>query len=194
MKVIIFDNNNLSADKNLPVGWYIVADSALSNWGKPFYVPENCNLVTVSLSMALKISKLGKYISPRFAGRYFHEFAPALHFRLPELRSLLMNLGLPVTPALSFDKSVMTADFKELPENPKDISMSLKLNGSTRAEWKFTDLNIQPEELIHNFSIMNTLKMGDLILPSLTVGVPVVQGDVIEVESPLFSDLRIKVK
>ena len=192
MKAIVFENKY---DGSAPMAdfhpWYVVADSALSNSGKPFYIPEYCGDAAVKVGIAVKISKLGKYIEPRFAPRYFKEYAPILHFVLPEMMKALEERKMPVSPAVSFDKSIIAGDWIPCNEDLPAINLVLELNGHNAKEWKYeTDIEV----LIHEFSKMNTLKMGDVIIPPLSEGIVIKQGDFLQVKSNKTSPFSVKVK
>lgn len=194
MKAIVFQNYLKEEPGKPEITWYSVADSSLSNIGKPFYIPEDCGKVTVSLGIALKCCKLGKYIEPRFAYRYYKEFAPVLHFILSDLRKLLTQKKLPWTSAVSFDKSVVIGDWRELPERPEGLNLILKLNGKIEREWHYNKMICGPEILIHEFSKMNTIKMGDIMIPDVTEGLLINEGDYLEVLTDGKTAFSVKVK
>lgn len=179
MKVVVFCNNHKSEGNKKTVGWYLVADSAISNSGKPFFVPDE-EKVEGRLSMAVRISRLGKSISPRFAHRYYHEIAPAVHFQLPERLELLQRDSLPISPAVSFDRSVM-ADFYQETEELRNINLSMRLNGQEVLSLSQEDFLRPVDELISEFSKTNTLKIGDVLLPCLSPAVKVDIGDYLEI-------------
>lgn len=179
MKVIVIDNNFQGDVK--PVSWYVVADSALSNSGKPFYIPEEGGEVEVHLSMAVRFSRLGKYIEPRFAKRYFKEIAPALHFRLEEMKRELITLGLPVSAAVSFDRSVMADKYRNIEDDYDSLKVELLKNGESVGSLKPADMANPLEELIHRYSKTNTIKMGDVMLPAVGPGLKIKEGDRLDV-------------
>ena len=194
MKVVIFENNYHGSEASGKPSWYVTADSALSNTGKPFYLPEAEGDVTVWLGMAVKINRLGKYIMPKFAGRYFSEVAPAVCFQLTDLKHSLLQQGLLPSPALSFDRAVMAADFVPAQMPFENLSLQLLKNAEPVAEWKAGSMVMSIADTIHEFSKTNTLKMGDLFLPSITGNIKIEEGDYLEVtdgKRPLF---HVKVK
>lgn len=194
MKVIAYYNNYGPTGASLLPSWSVIADSALSNLGKPFYVPENIGEVTVSISPALKICRLGKYIEPRFAHRYYKEFAPAVHFQLPSLMQRFSDSNLPVSPALSFDRSVMAADFRGLDNEFTNLSFQLYINGELREEWSGREMKMSQDDVIYEYSKMNTLKMGDVILPAIGNPVAIKEGDLLEVNCMNCKAFSVKIK
>lgn len=159
-------------------GWFYIADSAISNTGKPFYLPEGSGPVAGALSIAIRISRLGKGISSKFASRYYSEIAPAVHFHLPELASKLRECGLPTDPSHNFDRALMVGEFK--PFSP-DAAATLRLNGEVVTELSLQNPSVDTDKAIEDISRMNTLKMGDLLLPALSHDIILNEGDLMEV-------------
>lgn len=190
--VIVGNTATDSEDKRprLP-GWHLLADSAVSNTGKPFYVPEVESPTEARVSFAVRIERLGKSIAEKFSRRYFSQMAPALNFRLPRLYDKLSEEGLSGDPALNFDKALFVGDF--IPYT-NDATLKLYKNGEPVASFDFSMLERGVEALIPFVSEMNTLKIGDLLLPGLSQGVEVKEGDVLEIrvnDSPAF---QVKIK
>lgn len=191
MKVFVIVNNYLQAHPSQTTGWYIVADSAVSNTGKPFYLPENLGKTVVSLSAAVKISRLGKAVSPKFAQRYYSDYAPALHFHLPDYASSLLKAGLPADPSRSFDKSLIVGEFLSN-EGPECLEMWV--NGQKKAEFSFDNLIYPINEIISEISVLNTIKMGDILIPGLSEEISLNEGDLIEVKNGGATSFHVKVK
>lgn len=194
MKIILFENNYGTAGKRDRQSWFLLADSALSNRGKPFFMPDDVGIVTASASVAVRISRLGKSISPRFARRYYSQVAPVIHFQFPELKERCVREGLSFSEAVSFDKAMIHGIFMDFPENPDCLDMNLSLNGERVERWRHEDMSENIDVLISKFSEMNTMKMGDLIVPALSKGVEVKPGDRLMLENELFGSLTVKVK
>lgn len=191
MKIIVFNNNYNSEPCGHSNGWYLVADSAMTNTGKPFYLPENLGDTEVALSMAIKISRLGKNIDSKFSSRYYSELAPALHFRLPDYETELKSKGLATDASHSFDKSLFIGDFV-----PMDsiVELELRLNGDKVSLFDRNCLNMPLEDVIHKVSRLNTLKIGDIILPGLGDWVKIKEGDFLEVINKEERSFHVKIK
>ena len=191
MKVLVAANNYQSGQKDGVIGWFLLADSAVINTGKPFYLPEGYGVVTVSLGVALKISRLGKGILKKFANRYYSEFAPVLHFSLPDYERQLIEMGLPGDAARSFDKSLIVGEGKDK-ENFKEPE--LWKNGEKIFSYSFSDLSLSPDEIIAEVSLLNTLKMGDLIVAGVSPAIKIEEGDFLEVKSGEERVFHVRVK
>lgn len=191
MKIFGIENNYLPEGEGKPIGWYILADSAISNTGKPFYLPEGLGKVTVSLSIAIRLSRLGKFIDPKFAHRYYSNFAPALQFRLPDFEESLRALNLPDDAARNFDKALFIGDFQNLKGNAE---VKMLVNGEERSLFSFVGLKENIDNVLSKVSRLNTIKMGDIILPGLCPQVPLKEGDWITVLTDGLKSFEVKVK
>ena len=192
MKVALFEGN-LKNDES-PFGWYFITDSAWTNAGKPFFFPENTDMVTVSLTPVIRINRLGKFIAEKFASRYYAEMAPGVHFRLPRLREALMSRGLSPDAALSFDRSLTVGSFFPVPKEEENILMTLKINGEEKIQFHISDLKTDINGIISEISKTNTIKTGDFLVPALCGFIPVQIGDCIEVTGSFIQPLKVKVK
>lgn len=191
MKAVVAVNNPQSDKDTSIFGWYLLADSAVSNTGKPFYLPELRGVTTASLCVAVKICRLGKSVAKKFAGRYYSEICPAIHFRLPEYEKELISQGLPGDPSRSFDRSLFVGEPVEIKE---DTTFELALNREILETFSLKEIYSPLEEFLVSFSKMNTLKMGDLIIPVLKGEITMSEGDLLEVYSGENKLFHIKVK
>lgn len=202
MKVFVTVNNvkdsgqsvgDLEIDKprERSSGWYVLVDSAVSNTGKPFYVPDHLGKVTVSLSPVIRIDRLGKSVADKFAHRYFHTMAPGVHFRLSELAQQLKEEGLPTDASVNFDRSLFVGDSGPF---ETDSHYQMIVNGELKAEWNVDSLKKSIGELLSEISRLNTVKMGDLLIPGLSGEMEIKRGDLIEVRKDNQEAFRIKVK
>lgn len=191
MKVFVMTDNYKPARDDKASGWYFIADSAVTNTGKPFYVPDGVGKVEACLAPAVRISRLGKTVAPKFAHRYYGEMAASLHFRLPDLEASLIANGRPGDAAHSFDRALFVGEFFPF---DSDSTFSLNLNGTPVASFRFSDLAKDLDEIIAEISVLNTLKMGDMILPALCRGVEIKPGDILEVKHNDEKVFHIKVK
>ena len=194
MKIIVLENNYENAEIEDLLSWYLISDSALTNWGKPFFYPLEMSKVSVQASIAIRISRLGKSVSSRFAPRYYHEVAPMLHFFFPQLKEKLVNRGLSFSRAVSFDKSLIYGEFKEMPDDMENLKLDLTVNRQLAVNFDISKLRYGIDELIPKVSEMNTLKMGDLILPALSEPVEIFIGDLIELKGGFVNPLSVKIK
>jgi len=179
MKTFIIENNLYCGQEGKPV-WSFLPDSALCNAGKPFFIPENTDSIRAFISPIIKISRLGKSIAPRFSKRYYSEAAPAIHFRDMEKRDFLIKHGLPADMSQAFDRSMILGNFENADLILEETPLSLYKNNEKVDEWKIDNLNTTVDGLFPEISASNTLKMGDYLIPALSLGVDVKIDDNLE--------------
>lgn len=178
MKIIGIENNYSPAASDSTQAWFVLADSAITNTGKPFYIPENVGRVNVSPGIALRINRLGKHIAPRFAGRYYSEHVPVLLFSLPDMEADLRSKGLPTDASRNFDRALFAGDFKSRDELEE---LALYKNKDKVSLFSLCNLVLSIENIISRVSEINTLKIGDLIIPALGESVNIDIDDFLEV-------------
>ena len=196
MKIMVVENNyslyRESRGMETKTGWYVLSDSSMTNTGKPFYLPEDMGATGVAVSVAVRISRLGKHIDRKFAPRYYSEFAPALHFKFADYEKRLTSAGLPKDPAMNFDRALFVGEFREAAScNPL---FQLYLNKQCVSEFDLKALNMDVDEIIEELSKLNTLKMGDLILPGLTPWIMVNPDDLLDLIHEEKKEFHVKVK
>lgn len=193
MKTFVFDNNyNLEQAPEI-TSWYFLADSSLANAGKPFFIPDFAKEFEAIPTIAVRINRLGKSVSPKFAERYYAEFAAAIHFRSIDLLQRLHDLNLSPDAATSFDRSFIMTEFMPIPKAPS-IIIQMKRNGETVQELNTERMWLPVNDVISRASIANTLKIGDLIVPALPEGIITAIGDTFELSTPDKTLLTVQIK
>ena len=71
------------------------ADSALLKDRKPFFVPDFMGRIDYETELVVRISRLGKGISQRFAHRYYDAVTVGIDFTARDLQQKLRAQGLP---------------------------------------------------------------------------------------------------
>lgn len=197
MKIIVADSEpSISGN----AGWHFLPDSALTNLGKPFYVPDFANRFEARLSVALRINRIGKTVAKKFAHRYFSHVAPAVTFCAADIRERLVKENLPVDMAYSFDRSLIVGDFIPVEKflelksyhicKTDLLSDTPSFKGSIDCDTYIDAAN----SMIEKVSTMNTIKMGDLFLPVSTSPFEVKIGDRLWVTLAGEDVFRISVK
>lgn len=136
------------------------SDSSLLVNRKPFFVPEYVSQVTAYPCLILRVSKLGKNISPRFASRYYDAYAGGLHLEASNLLTAARENGRSWTKAIAIDGTAPVGNFVSLAEG-ESISENFvfSMNEETvTPRWIAT-----PEEAIAEISRYMTIRQGDLI-------------------------------
>lgn len=192
MKTFIVEHN--SGDSTTPLHWYFIPDSALSNTGKPLFMPEGCDVLTAYIAPAIRFSRLGKCIGARFAGRYFNEWLPGIHFRDNKLRCSLLSQGLPPDMSHAFDRSLFLGKPLGIDSLTAATPLILHLNGEPTATLNINDFPVSIEEATEAVSAQNTIKTGDILVPMLSEGVDVRIGDFIELKAGTDTLFSIAIK
>lgn len=146
--------------------WYVVPDSGILRHDNPMFVPDFDTNFRGYPSLMVKICKLGKNISPKFAERYYDEVAPGVALQASGLLEELIDDRKPWTRAVVFDKCCLTGEFKSIQEIG-DQSFEVSC-GETTIKWDPKQLTKGIGDVIAEVSRENILKTGDLILVGLT--------------------------
>lgn len=158
----------------------MVADSSLTPWRKPLFLPDFDEHFTLRLSPAVYLSRLGKSIARRFAPRYYEEGAVGFMLRAEGLYARLAAAGLPTCQAVSFDESAMISPKMPFAELASMCSAGIRIyvNGELRQTVATPDLAGRMDDAIANLSRNTTLKTGDVIFADLPdTGVDIAEGD-----------------
>ena len=156
------------------------ADSSLLNNGKPFFIPDFTTRCDYETELVVRICRLGRSISQRFAHRYYDAVTVGIDFTARDLQRELRDGGLPWDLCKGFDGSAAVGRFVEVAqmERPvQDLHFSLDINGQTVQRGHTADMLYTVDELVAYISQFFTLKMGDLIFTGTPVGVGPVHID-----------------
>lgn len=193
MKTFVFDNNYKPSEAPDFISWYFLADSALTNAGKPFFIPDFAEEFEAIPTIAIRINRLGKSVAPKFGGRYYSEFVPAIHFRAKDLLNRLRDLRLPADKACSFDRSFIMGEFRPFPASGV-IEVTLVKNGEIVSGFKSSKLLSSVNETVAEASYADTLKIGDLIVPGLPQGIDIAISDILELTTDGCAALTVQIK
>lgn len=83
MKTIIMAANVAGASQSNARAWYFLPDSAISNAGKPFFIPETDTVAEAVLAPVIKINRLGKTIAPAVRPQILLRAGPGHSFPAP---------------------------------------------------------------------------------------------------------------
>lgn len=152
---------------------FIKPDTALLRDNEPFYLPSFSTDVHYEIELVLKINKMGKNISPKFAHKYYEEIGLGIDFTARDLQAKLKEKGLPWEKAKGFNGSAPISNF--LPKSQfadlKNLNFSLQINGETRQNGNTSLMLWDFDEIIAEISKYFTLKTGDLIFTGTPAGV-----------------------
>ena len=158
---------------------FMKPDSAILLKQHPFVIPEFSEDIHHELEVIVKINKVGKYIEPKFAHKYYDEIGVGIDFTARDLQQKLKDKGLPWEKAKAFDGSAVIGDFvsKNDFKSLDNLNFELMNNGVTVQKGNTSFMLWKIDELIAYVSQFFTLKIGDIIFTGTPEGVAVVRPD-----------------
>jgi 2-keto-4-pentenoate hydratase/2-oxohepta-3-ene-1,7-dioic acid hydratase in catechol pathway len=158
---------------------FMKPDSAILLRQHPFVIPEFSEDIHHELEVIVKINKVGKYIEPKFAHKYYDEISIGIDFTARDLQQKLKDKGLPWEKAKAFDGSAVIGDFvsKNDFKSLDNINFELTNNGVTVQKGNTSFMLWKIDELIAYVSQFFTLKIGDIIFTGTPEGVAIVRPD-----------------
>jgi len=190
MKIICIGRNYAEHAKELnnplpevPV-FFLKPDSAILRRNRPFYYPDFSEDIHYELELIVRINKLGKHISQKFASTYYNEIGLGIDFTARDLQKKAKSAGLPWEIAKAFDQSAAISTFINLESTSKPIGnldIQLDINGHRVQKVNTSEMIFHVDKLISYVSRFMTLKTGDILFTGTPSGVgPVKIGDRLE--------------
>ena len=168
MKIIIV-GNNYAERPELRTDTPLISfkpDSALVRDGKPFFLPDFSTRIEYELSVVVRVDRLGKCISPKFAHRYYQEVTVGIDWTARDLQEQLQQQGWSWELSKCFDNSAALGEFVPLSEVGGDIQhlpFRLDIDGQTVLQGDTAQMNHRVDDTLAYISRYMTLKMGDLL-------------------------------
>lgn len=176
---------------------FMKPDSAVLLKQHPFVIPEFSEDIHHEIELIVKINKVGKYIEPKFAHKYYDEISVGIDFTARDLQQKLKDKGLPWEKAKSFDGSAVIGDFLSKSEfnSLENLTFELTNNSKTVQKGDTSLMLWKVDEIIAYVSQYFTLKIGDIIFTGTPEGVAAVKpNDVLEGFLEGHKLFRIQVK
>ncbi len=204
MKILAVGMNYAAHNKELhdtllPVEPVIFSkpESSLNREGKPFFVPDFAERFDYETEIVVRINKLGKNISERFAHRYYNEVTVGIDFTARDLQEKLRAERLPWDLCKGFDGAASIGQFVDKSELPdiQNLRFHLDVDGNTVQRGWTGDMTFSVDRIISYVSRFFTLKTGDLIFTGTPAGVgPVSENQLLEgyLEDKKVLELKIK--
>lgn len=177
--------------------FFMKPDTSLVRNNNPFFYPEFTNDLQYELEVVLKINKLGRNVSEKFAHRYYNEIGLGIDFTARDLQRLCKDKGMPWEMAKAFDGSAPISSFvqKDRFENLNNINFKLEKNDVIVQKGNTNDMVFKFDHIISYVTKFITIRTGDLIFTGTPVGVgPVKVGDRLKayLEDELMLDFFIR--
>ncbi len=203
MKIICIGRNyaNHAKEMNSPIPstpmFFMKPDTALLPKKNPFFYPTFTNVLHYECEVVIRISKLGKNISEKFAYEYYHDIGLGIDFTARDLQKQCKEKGHPWEIAKAFEHSApLSEQFIDKSKLTLDnLNFTLYKNGELVQQGNTSDMIFSIDQLIAYVSQFMTLKIGDLLFTGTPEGVgPVQIGDTLtgKIEDTEMFNLKIK--
>ena len=199
MKIICIGRNYLEHAKELnnPVPkkpmFFVKPDTSLLRTHM-FYIPPFSNNIHYELELVVKIKKVGKSISKRFAQNYYDEISLGLDLTARDLQEECKEKGKPWEIAKGFDSSAPIGKWYQKGEL-NSMDFYLLKNGEKVQEGNPSQMVFDVDSIIEYVSKYMTLKKGDLIFTGTPSGVGKMEtNDVFEAYLDGKKTIELKVK
>lgn len=162
--------------------WFLKPDTALLRNNDPFYIPSFSQEVDYECELVVRINRVGRAVSERFAHRYYDEVGLGIDFTARDLQREAIAQGLPWERCKAFDRSAaISPAFVPLAELGGDVQrlrFTLAIDGEVRQQGNTAEMLFTVDRLIASVSRYMTLRMGDLLFTGTPAGVgPVRTGN-----------------
>jgi fumarylpyruvate hydrolase len=176
---------------------FMKPDSSIIKKNKPFFLPDFSDNIQYETELVVRIDKLGKAISKKFASRYYNEITLGIDITARDMQQRSSAMGLPWELSKGFDGSAPLGEFIPLREvgDIGNIDFHLDINGKRVQTGNSADMIFSIDEIIEYVSRYFTLKTGDLIFTGTPEGVgPLRINDRLEgyIGNRKLIDFRIK--
>lgn len=152
---------------------FLKPDSSIVKNNKPFFLPGFSSMIHYEVEVVVKISKLGKGISPKYAHRYFDELTVGIDITARDIQNRNSAAGLPWELSKCFDGSAPLGKFvaAESVADINNLDFRLEINGNIVQKGNTSDMIFSISEIVAYVSQFFTLKTGDLIFTGTPSGV-----------------------
>lgn len=173
MKIFRFFPHNKTANDTLynDVDVTTIPDTALLIQKRPFFIPDFTKQCMAQLVCCIRINRLGRSISRRFADRYYNanDITLGVHFIANDLLEQLQREGRPWELAIGFDNAVVVAE-KKCDTLTEQMRAELLLNDTTHTcQFEVKPLLEAFDAQIERISEFYTMRQGDILLMPLNI-------------------------
>ncbi len=171
--------------------------SALLQPNTPFYYPEFTNELNYEGELVLRVSKNGKYLQEKFAGKYYDAITAGIDFTARDIQNELKEKGLPWEKAKAWDNSAAIGKWIPIDtiKNKKAINFCLYKNKELMQQGNSGNMLHSFDKIVAYISQYFSINIGDLIFTGTPAGVgELVVGDEVELFIEEQSLLKLEVK
>jgi acylpyruvate hydrolase len=203
MKIICIGRNYAAHAKEMkaevpsvPI-FFMKPDTALLPKKSPFFYPDFTKDLHYECELVVRIKKLGKNISTRFASDYYDEIGIGIDFTARDLQKECKDKGQPWEIAKSFENSAPISEqfISKSLLNLNDLNFSLWKNDELVQKGNSKNMLFSIDTIISYVSQFMTLKIGDLIFTGTPEGVgPAQIGDILTAKIEEETLLKVRIK
>ena len=171
--------------------------SALLQPNTPFYYPEFTNELHYECELVLRVSKNGKYLQDKFAGKYYDAITAGIDFTARDIQNELKAKGLPWEKAKAWDNSAAVGKWMPLDtiKNKKGINFCLYKNKELVQQGNSNLMLNNFDKVVAYISNYFSVNIGDLVFTGTPEGVgECVVGDELEAFIEDDSLLSVEIK
>jgi len=186
MKIICIGRNYADHAKEMksalptePI-FFLKPDTSYLKPGNPFFIPSFSDNIHYECELVIKICKVGKNISEKFAPKYYQEIGLGIDFTARDLQEKCKEKGLPWEMAKAFEhSSPISKEFLQIDKlDWENLTFKLLKNEEVVQVGYTKDMIFNVNQIISYVSKFMTLKTGDLIYTGTPAGVgPIKIGD-----------------
>ena len=176
---------------------FLKPDTSILLKKQPFFIPDFSENVQYELEILVKINRVGKYIAPEFAYKYYDHIGLGIDFTARDIQQKVKEKGLPWEKAKGFDGSaVISRNYLDKQNiDLSDLNFSLKKNTKLVQSGNTKHMMFTIDQIIAYISQFYTLKIGDLIYTGTPAGVGKVEpGDLLEgyIEEEKMFEVKVR--
>lgn len=170
----------------------LLADSSILTTGRPLFVPDWAASFTATLSVAARVSRLGKCIAPQWAHRYWDAITGCLLTGGVDHQGNAIALG---ALSRSHDGALVLGQMVSKEETLVDGGvMDCMVDGMPAAQVQLPHLSSIIDETICQVSEYMTVKMGDLFCICCGCSLPLAINTRVELSLDGLQLLKTKIK
>ena len=165
----------------LELGWalptepvvFMKPDSSILKNNKPFFIPGFSSLIHYEVEVVIRISKLGKGISEKYAPRYYDSLTLGIDITARDIQNRNAAAGLPWELSKGFDGAAPLGRFIPVSSLPdvNNLDFRLEINGKIVQQGNTSDMIFNINKIVAFVSKFFTLKTGDLVFTGTPPGV-----------------------
>lgn len=152
---------------------FLKPDSAILKNNKPFFLPDFSDNIHYEVEVVIKISKLGKGISAKYAPRYYDELTLGIDITARDIQTRQAKAGMPWELSKCFDGAAPVGSFIPVTSisDINNLDFRLEINEEVVQRSNTSDMIFNFNLIVEYVSKFFTLKTGDLIFTGTPPGV-----------------------